>query len=532
MSITLDRKGQTQVAVNWGNDGDPGDGPYDDTRAYLFTGQAVVIDIGRDTDRVLGRPRANTSSWRWTNKDRLYSSENVTSPLHGDLQPGRRVWITKAIGDATITMADPVATMADPQVLMGGISTARLFSGNIGQPEEQYGPGPNKRWVNMTAVGALAKLQAADDVTIGLQTSITTGAALMLLFVAAGLTSDEYVVDQEMIDNGRIMDWWYCDRRRPLEAAIEIWAAEGPTGALYEDQYGRAVAEGNTYQFFTDRCNTTQATYEASSHLSDLYFVGLKPKPSYEQIINSVTFHLDQRVQQSTTQVAEYGGTFDLSAAESRTIIFRSNDPLAAFTTPVLTTDHTVTGTALASVSAVALGALAVAVTYTAGAGAATVGPPAGGNGPRLRGQPLTLVGQVDVGPTIDTSDSQVEFGVRTLPSSMPQPWPGLRPTEAAAVADAWCDAYQDNRPAFEIEVVNKTGLLMLDMLQRQISDLIEVVDLTESGASKQLTIHHIRHEIKGDQEHRVIFGCETRIEQSHWGQYDVGRYDVATYGQ
>lgn len=417
MSYELPRRGTTSALVNWENTGDPGDGAYDDTTEDVQDSTPLVIESGRDAARAFGRPRANLSTWRWRNQHRRYSRENVDSPLRGDLKTGRRVWLNKEIG-SDVYMADTAVTMADPSALMSGRSTARLFTGTIDEPKELYGPGPRKRWIDMRALGALAKLQAAADITIGLQTTITTGAAAVLVLAAAGLTSDEYDVDQEAIDNGRVLDYWYVDRRSPLAVLIELWASEGPTAALYEDAYGRAVFEGNTYLFLNDRCNTVQATFYASSD-DGPSFVGLTPLPRDETVVNDVTFTAEQRATQSTTQVAEYKGSLSLASAEVRTIILRSDNPLAAITTPQLTTDYTVTGTALASVTATILGAFAVAVTFTAGAGSATVGPYSGGNGPRVRGQPLTLVGTVEVGPNVDASDSQDEYDVRSLPSSL-----------------------------------------------------------------------------------------------------------------
>lgn len=529
MPHQMDRKGASQVLVNWANDGDPGDGEYDDTTADVLTGAPLIVESGRDADRVFGRPRAALASWRWHNLHRRYSRENVESPLRGDLQTGRRVWISKEIGD-DIHMASTTVTMADPEALMGGRVSTRLFSGTIDEPKELYGPGAGKRFVDMRALGALAKLQAAKNITIALQTMITTGAAVVMVFVAAGLTADEYVVDQEAIDNGRTLDYWYVDGRSPFEVAIELWASEGPTAAFYEDVYGRAVFEGNTYLFDTERCNTVQATFYASS-ADGTAFVGLTPLPRDETIVNDVTFQAEQRLTQSTQQVAEYNGSIALAAAEVRTIVLRSENPLAAITTPALTTDYTVTGTALASVAATQLGAFAVAVTFTAGAGSATVGPPAGGNGPRVRGQPMALIGTIEVGPTVDASDSQDEYGVRTLPPGVPRPWVGLALTDLAAVADAWILAYQEPRPAYQIQIVNTTGQLLYQQLARRVSDLIEVIDPTESGASLQLTIHSIRHEIQGDHLHSTTLGCEQRVEQT-WGRFGQGRFDSARYGQ
>lgn len=529
MPYELPRQGATELLVSWENVGNPGDGAYDDTTDDLQRQPALIIESGRDADRSFGRPRVNLTSWRWKNQHRRYSRENTASPLRGDLKTGRRVWISKEVG-SDVTMADTVATMSDPQALMSGRSTARMFTGTIDEPKELYGPGPKKRWIEMRALGALAKLQAAKEITLALQTSITTGALAVLVLQAAGLAATEYVVDQEMIDNGRLLDWVAIDRRAPMAVLIDIWASEGPTAAFYEDVYGRAVMEGNTHFFLHAHSNTVQATFYASAD-DGPSFVGLVPLPRDETIINDVVFQAEQRATQSTQQVAEYNGSLSLSAAEVRTIILRAENPLAAITTPVLTTDYTVTGTALASVTATILGAYAVAITFTAGAGSATVGPPAGGNGPRLRGQPMTQISTVEVEPTVDPSLSQDEFGLRSFPSSFPRPLPGLSLTDMAAVADAWILAYQDGRAAYQVTIVNKTGELLWQQLARKVTDLIEVVDLTESGATMQLTINSIRHEIQGDQLHRTTFGCEQRIEQT-WARYDVGRYDVGRYGQ
>jgi hypothetical protein len=529
MAYELARLGETSVLINWANDADPGAGAYDDTTADLLMAPPVLIEFGRDADRSFGRPRVALATWGWDNTARTYSRENTASPIRGDIRTGRRVWIQKAIGGG-ITMADTVVTMADPVAPMGGRPTTRLFTGTIDEPKEVYGPGPGRRSIVMRALGAMAHLQAADDVTIGLQAGITTGAFAVLILQAAGLTADEYVVDPEMISNGRTLDYAYADRERPFELLIRVWASEGPTAAFYEDAEGRAVLEGNSYLFLTTRCNTVQQTFYADPTAGPS-FVGLVPLPRDETIVNDVVFQAEQRAVQATQQVWEYNGSIALSAAEAVTVIARVGDPLSAFTTPVLTTDYTVSGTALASVTAVALGALAVAITFTAGAGSATVGPPAGGNGPRLRGQPLALISTLDVTNNVDTSASQAENGVHSLPSSVPRPLPGVNPTDLAAIADAWALAYQDGRPAYQVTVVNRTGAIQWEQLARRVSDLIGIVDTTESGATMQLTIHSIRHEINGDQHHRTTFGCEQRIEQT-WGRFDSGLYDTALYGQ
>ena len=552
MVYVLPREGPAHPQVSWDGSG-VFDGTYDDLRDDLARGTPITIEIGRDQARALSRGRLNLATWMVSNQDRRYSKENSGSPLRGQLKPGRPAIIDAMLG-TDVTMGDPVVTMGDPEALMGGLAAARLFTGSTDLPKELYGPGPRKRWVRMRAIGALTKLRGAGSITIGYQATITTGAAMVLVWEAAGLTSAEYVVDQDAIDNGRDLLHWYVDNRDPWSVSEEIWATEGPTGALYEDQEGRANFEGSNYQTLTDRCQTIQQTFTTSEATREsgtmgdadvtmgdarvsmdgtqrsLTFIGLDVEDGYRQIVNDVTFRVEQRAAQSTTQVWEYNGNIALTAAQVYTIIATTDDPLAAITTPALTTDYTVTGTALASVTATALGAKSVLITLTAGAGSATVGPRAGGNGIRLRGQPVTLIGSVDAVPTIDVSDSQSEFGRRPLPSDVTI-WPCVAPATAAGIADAWVLTYSVERPSITVTIVNKSGRLLHQATQRRISDLIHVVDPTESGVDLDLTIHSIKHEIHGDWLHYTTFGCEKRVE-SDWGLYDDAQYDVDRYGQ
>lgn len=552
MVYTLPREGPAHPQVSWDGSGDF-DGTYDDLRDDLARGNAISIEIGRDQARALSRGRLNLATWTVKNQDRRYSKENSGSPLRGLLKPGRPAIIDAMVG-SDVTMGDAVATMGDPEALMGGLAAARLFTGQTDLPKEQYGPGPRKRWVRMRAIGALTKLRGSGPITIGYHATITTGAAMVLVWEAAGLTSDQYVVDQDAIDNGRELLHWYVDVRDPWAVSEEIWATEGPTGALYEDQEGRANFEGANYLALTDRCQTIQQTFTTSEATREsvtmgaadvtmgdqrvsmdgtqqsLTFIGLDAEDGYRQIVNDVSFRVEQRAQQSTQQVWEYSGSFALTSGEVRTIFASTTDPLAAITTPALTTDYTVTGTALASVTATALGAKTVAITFTAGAGSATVGPPVGGNGPRLRGQPVTLIGTIDAVPTIDVSDSQDEFGRRPLPSGVTI-WPCVAPATAAGIADAWVLTYSVERPTINVTIVNKSGRLLYQAVRRRISDLIHVVDPTESGVDLDLTIHSIRHEIHGDWLHYTTFGCEKRVEQE-WAQFDIGQFDVDRFGQ
>ena len=552
MVYELSRLGETHPLVSWDGSGDF-DGEYDDGRADLQTSPAVRIDRGRDGERAFGRPKAALATWRYRNQDRLYSAQNTASPLRGLLLPGRPCQIYKTIGDELATMDSTVVTMDDPEALMGGLDEVPLFTGVTDVPRELYGPGPRRRWLDMQAIGNLTRLQGV-EITIALQTNITSGALMVLVFEAAGLTSAEYVVDASAISNGRIFAFYWVDGRDAFEVAIEVWRSEGPTAYLGEDGRGRIVFEGAEYRALTARSQTVQQTFTVTDVTRDsalmdspdvamddsrvamdgtsasVSFVGLEYLSGLKQIVNDVGFEIDQRAAQSTQQVWEYSGAITLAASESRTIIARVNDPLVAITTPALTTDYTIGAGSLTSVTATQLGPLAVSITLVAGGSGATVNPPAGGVGLRLRAQPLTLVATLVARPTVDTSASQALYGVRSLPADV-KPWRGLRYDDGVGVADAWALAYRDDRPAVLLTIVNTSGRLLREELTRDVSDLIHVVDANESGLDLDLSIESIVHEIAGDWFHKVTFRCEKRIEQD-WGLWDVARWDVDLWGQ
>ncbi|HEX5205227.1 MAG TPA: hypothetical protein VFW27_35335, partial [Actinoplanes sp.] len=150
----------------------------------------------------------------------------------------------------------------------------------------------------------------------------------------------------------------------------------------------------------------------------------------------------------------------------------------------------------------------------------------------RLRAAPIASVTNTVARQTIDASGSIAAYGLRSLPSQT-SIWPVLLEAEAAGLADAYVDAYQEPRPVFRLELLNATGALTREIAMREVSDLIHIVD-PWSGIDHQVSVEQITHEIAGS-IHRLTLLCEQFLAQD-WAVWDStalgDRWDAGTFGQ
>ena len=101
---------QWQVLIDWNDDGDFSDPDEDVTAAVL----GLTLEHFRDL--AAGHIEAARLELELKNDDHKYSPPNGSSPLFGDLKPGRRVWVRAAypydaLSDAAATrLADHIPT--------------------------------------------------------------------------------------------------------------------------------------------------------------------------------------------------------------------------------------------------------------------------------------------------------------------------------------------------------------------------------------------------------------------------------------
>lgn len=547
----LGRIGRSILKVDWDYDLDFADAS-DDISDDLWHGQTLVIERGLDQARALGRPLVPMMTGKLRNQEGTYSTEYSGSPIYGLLKPGRPIIFSHTLGGNVNvpTMDDAVVAMDDPEALMDGESEFRLFTGFVDVfPEE---PGRFFRRTGFRALGTIGRLKGV-YVTVAYNASITTGAAVVAVLQAAGLSSDEYVVDQDAIDNGRLMYHWYAYRREAWTLLEEIWATEGPPASLYEDKYGRWVFEGRNYFTLTERCQVVQHTFTDTtvqpgdetmdsttvamdsprvgmdgSTTAD-HYISLNYEPGYKYIVNDATIEITQKAVQSLQVVWLYNGSISLGAGESVTVFAKLNDPISTVTTPVSGTDYDATN-ALASINATIVGGTTVILSMTAGSSTVISGH-GGAIGIAIRGTPVTTVTTLDAEPTVDASDSIAEYGVRSIPGNL-SIWRTLNEADAAGLADAYLLQYSQPRPIVNIKIQNRTPGILKQILSREINDRIHIIDQNGlSGVDLDVQIRTMRYIFQGNWLVGLELGCEKIVEQD-WGLWDVAEWDVDVYGQ
>lgn len=527
------------------------DGPLDDVSAYLI--DAVGIERGRDQGRVTGGPKTPTLRATLDNESGIFATERVDSPLYGQLGPGKRCQFGMVLG-SDVAVDDELVWVDDPEALIDGTSEALLFSGRTAEPAERYGLGDFK--VDVSAYGLMNRL-INNEITIVYQATITTGAAMVLVYQAAGLGVDEYVVDPEAIDNGRTLRDWYVEKRSAFEVAREVWATEGPPAAHFERADGRLEFQGRSYRSFAEASLVVQQSFLdlelsrdsaavdseivmvddpnvfVNGETTALWHTAIGYEPSYGSVVNSMAIEVEQREADVVQEVWKAPAPITLSAGETRELFATAStgDPLTGIVTPALTTDYTIGSGGLASVTAVALGGLTVKITLVAGGSGAVVNPPAGGTGIRLRAQPVKVIATTTVGPVVDPSDSRAEFGIRGLPQGLTV-WRGLSEADAAGLCDAYLIAYPRPRALVIVTIENATGPLLLECARREIGDLIHAVH-ARSGIDLDATVEQVNHAISAGGRHATVLTCERNVRLD-WARYDVSLYDdpAALYGQ
>jgi hypothetical protein len=513
------------VRLDWDDDGTY-TGTYDDVTADTLPG--VSIELGRDQGRVIGGPKVPKASSKLLNESKRYATEYSGSPLHGKLQPGHRITYGRWLGDDTIIGDDTIATGDDPEALGDGYAEVTIFTGRTLEPVEHYQLG--QRAVEVSALGTTQRLINTNITwSNGALVDYTTGAAMVVALTQAGLGGNDYVIDQDAIDNGYTLRQWIVDDEPAWDVCRRIWASSGPPSALYETPDGKIHFEGRNYRTITDRCLTVQQTF--SDTAAELYFADLDYAPSYDSVVNDMTIEVQTRATQVNQQVWVAGVATAVGAGATVDLLARVDDPIIDIDTPIAVTDYVLTGTAPASITVTQLSPYTYRIRIVGGAGSATLSGVGTNTGLQLRAKPVPVVSRSQVMGTFDTTASIAAYGNHKQKDEISGSiWQNMSEAHAAALIDGYLVAYQAPRAAIVMAAENATGLLLYEMLRRQISDRIHIAD-SWSGVALDVTIEQIQHDITTDNLHRVTLTCE-RVVELTWARWDVGRWDVDKWGQ
>lgn len=502
------------VRVDWDGDGDF-TGTGEDVSARVLERAPVTASRGRDQIRALAPPMAGTFNAELLNTSKDYSPEYASSPLYGNLLPGRLVQLEA--GDGTTRYLYEESLPYDSAVTYNSGTGHVLWTGILDDLPQH--PELNRLSVTLPSFGTLSRLrkrQVDEGISTALYSNILTSVALGHLLDAAGWPAADRV-----IDTGKTtLLWWWLDNADPFTAMVELLATEGPGAAIYEDGRGRIVFESRHYRLLTARSTTSQATLRGSGS-EPLFSAPFSYNPGLKDVINRCTITVKARSAKSLAVVWSLGENVALAANETKTYVARqtSGEPFTAAVAPVAATDYTVQSGSVTSITLNRTSGASVTITITGGAGGASV------TGLQLRAQPVTVDSSGQATNTIDTSVSQTRYGRRTYP--LP-----TRAEVSLSTAQDFCNAvvgiYQAPRPQVSLALNNGTAARLAQALGREISDRVTIVE-AQTAVNHDYFVEQIAHRFV-EYSHVTTLGLEKAVT-TNYGIWGSGLWGSAVWG-
>jgi hypothetical protein len=225
----------------------------------------------------------------------------------------------------------------------------------------------------------------------------------------------------------------------------------------------------------------------------------------WRDIVNDIVFAVEERQPDATlTAVWESTATISLTIGQSVTVDVQASDPFLDAADIDDGTDIIYSGTGIPSTLLSRRSGQSAAITITAIGGSVTV------TYLRLRARSVPIVRTVQVAAADSTSIAR--HGQRTY--SDEAPWAGQH--DALAVAQLLLAAYSERRPTVSLRIVSSDLAHHLQVVGRQISDLITIRH-GELGLYADFFIENVSHTLArmADQDdcpgpvHYATFGCE-----------------------
>jgi hypothetical protein len=464
------------LEVDWTGAGD-WSGPHDDVTHGT---QSVECRRGRDySSQLTGRSVAGRLQAVMRNLDGKYSSLNTASPLYGNIVPGRKVRL-RTTAPSAVTLWTGYLERITP-------------SGTI----DDY---PT---VTLDASGPLIKI-AGKQVSPAAQASAATGTILGAILDAA-----DWPIGERDVDAGQTtVLYWYVDKRDALNAIREVEETE--LGFLLELADGKIGFEDRHHRLKSPH-TASQATFSDVSGL--LSYRSIRQNDPLVEIYNeivatvaplyaagSVSVLWTLREETPTIGPGEslsWWAEYPNPAVDSETGAY-----VDAWTTPVATTDVTVTGVAIGDIGISATkfaNSMKIMLTNN-GAAAATVTLLQARGDPVKRREPVRV--------SDEDATSQAAYGERTY--RLPGLW--LPNTSTARDFVRYIvSRYKDPLPVLTLSyIANRSADQMTQALTREVSDRVTVVaegSRTELGIDADFFIESISHRIsEGGLRHEVVY--------------------------
>lgn len=488
------RSSDALVQVDWTDNGlysDTGDDVTDVVRHR----PGISVQRGKDSVRPRAQPMVPAGQFVLGNTSRDYSAENPSSPIYGYVAPDRPVRVS---------------------MLRDGSPVTRLLTGLIDEPEQL--PSITEQSVLIRVFGKTALLRG-QSISTPLYSQIRTDEAIGYVLDAVGWPA----LDRVISTGDTILEWWWLDEEDAFDALLALVETEGTGASLYEDGAGLLHFESRNYRNMADRSRDSQCTFAEQSSGSDIGYVNFNYVAMMREIYNTVTLTRKHREAQPSAAVWTHGKPLSLSANESRTVFATGSDPWDDVQNVTVTTDYVVQVGSISSVTTSVVSATKVALTFVAGSSGATLlGPANDTSGPQLRAQAVTVVEEV---LESKTSVGSVVVRPRTL-SLTDKVRQEVSYGFADAIITAALNFYNEARPAISIEIINATAEHLDQILDREVSDRVTIVEPV-TGVDRDIHIEQINHQVlRGGLEHRcAIIGSAAPdvADPALWGDTTYG---------
>lgn len=483
-------------AVDWDDDGAFTE-TYDDVTEDVLD-RGIEITYGRDQFRQLAPPAVGSQSFALCNVSRIYSPENSSSPLSGEIEPAREV---------------------KSEVVFGS-TTYPLFRGRIDDFEIRADRGD--RSVDFTMLDGLAVL-AGVKLSTEVLTMQRTGSIIDYILDQVGWTAP-----RDLDLGATHVPWWWEEGTDAFDAVKDLVLSEGPPAIAYVAPDGTFVFRDRHHRLLRDASTQPQARFSAP--LVDCAapavtgFSFAEPfvyHHGWSDIVNSVDFSVDERtpdadysVVWSTDAPITIGDgesfTLDMEASE----LFYEVQSIEATEPPldIIWNDDVTT--------------LDFIVTKTSGQSAEIVIFSSGGTSfitylqVRARSVPVTRTFKVS-----QTDAESIDmYGERTYPGDAP--WAGVH--DANAIASLILGYYARRRPTVQLRLCSEDPAHLAQILTRTISDRI-IIQHDELGLNGDFMVEQVSHTITRINQdaqgpvHSVVLGCERAL-------VDVGGVNVFTF--
>jgi len=494
-------RGTYVLAIDWNGDSD-----FSDTGEDV-TARTLSCEWKRGNDyasQLVGKAVAGSLVADLNNESGDYSTFNTSSPLAGNLVPGRKVKLTGNDGSTTTTLWSGFVDSIEPVPSATGANKARLKA--IG------------------ALGYLNKFRVSTTMFANKKAGELCGEVLD----AAGWPDGDRDLDTGIVTFPR----FWTEQMKTFDALRIIEETE--TGLLEENAAGAIVYRDRHARSTDTRSTTSQATYSDSagaalaySHISQIdplkfIFNELRAKVQLHSgawILGSSALGTQTELGGDTEVLWTHPETGSLSpsisagaarvftaayptsgtASTSRAVDFWTN--LTATTDYLANDSADGTGTNRTSNITVSLTkrAQSMDISLTNGHSATVYITKL-----QAQGHKVTTKDPVEIVATDSTS--QTAFGKRTYPH------PGKfvpDSTEAQNWADSHVATWKDPVPLLRLTMVgNRSTATLTDIYAREISDLVTVTASNGAGLgiNEDFFVEQIYHQLDSQLNHRATF--------------------------